>query len=311
MSMAIELLKTMGRRTLLRRLAATSMVAVPLAAGARVALASGPVAASGVASQSVGSTAPHEAPFVQSADGSDGAAGCARNVVLVHGAYADASSWVEVIGLLRSAGMRVTAVQNPLRSLDDDVAATRRVLSMQDGPTVLVAHSYGGMVVTEAGDDPSVTALVYVAARAPDAGEDYTALAATFPTPPASAGLVNTDGFLQLSESAFLNDFANGVDSDMAQTLYAVQAPVAATLFPTAITTVAAWRSKPSWYAVSIQDRTITPDLERFMANRMNATTIEIDTGHLSLITHPRETADLILAAAGAPTSAVGIPARA
>src|SRR2546421_11267987 len=136
MSMAVELLKTMGRRTLLRRLAATGMVAVPLAAGARVALARGPLAASGAASQSVSSTALHEAPFVQSDDGSDGAAGSARNVVLVHGAYADASSWVNVIGLLRSAGMRGTAVQNPLRSLDDDIAATRRGLSSQDGPTL-------------------------------------------------------------------------------------------------------------------------------------------------------------------------------
>jgi len=118
---------------------------------------------------------------------------------------------------------------------------------MQDGPTVVVAHSYGGMVICEAGVDPKVSALVYVAARAPDAGEDYTALAKKFPTPPPSTGLVTSDGFAQLNESAFIDDFANGVASEKAQELYAVQAPIAATLFPTAKTTVAAWRSKPSW----------------------------------------------------------------
>lgn len=227
------------------------------------------------------------------------AAVSARNVVLVHGAYADGSSWSEVIGRLQAAGLRTTAVQNPLTSLTDDVAATQRALAMQDGPTVLVAHSYGGMVVCQAGVDPKISALVYVAARAPDAGENYTALAAKFPTPPASAGLVTSDGYAQLNESAFLNDFANGVASNKASELYAVQAPISATLFSTAKTTVAAWRSKPSWYAVSKQDRTISPDLERFMAKRMKATTIEVDAGHLSLISHAQEISDLILAAAG------------
>jgi pimeloyl-ACP methyl ester carboxylesterase len=227
------------------------------------------------------------------------AASSIRNIVLVHGAYADGSSWSAVIPRLQAAGMHVTAVQNPLTSLTDDVAATRRVLAMQDGPTVLVAHSYGGMVISEAGLSPNVSALVYVAARAPDAGENYTALAARFPTPPATAGLVTTGGYAQLSQSAFLNDFANGVDAATARQLYAVQAPITATLFPTAKTTVAAWRSKPSWYAVSKQDRTINPDLERYMAARMKATTIEIDTGHLSLVSHPKEVANLILTAAG------------
>jgi pimeloyl-ACP methyl ester carboxylesterase len=223
----------------------------------------------------------------------------ARNVVLVHGLYADGSCWVDVIGRLQSAGMRATAVQNPLRSFADDVATTRRVLAMQDGPTVLVAHSYGGMVVSEAGVHHNISALVYVAARAPDAGENYTALAARFPTPPAGARLVKSDGFLQLSETAFLNDFANGVDPARARLLYAVQAPNTATLSPAARTTVAAWRSKPSWYAVSKQDRTIAPELERYMAARMKAKTIEVDAGHLSLVSHAKEISDLILAAAG------------
>ncbi len=222
-----------------------------------------------------------------------------RNIVLVHGAYADGSSWSEVIGPLLVAGFRVTAVQNPLTSLANDVAATRRALAMQDGRTVLVAHSYGGMVISEAGDDPAVSALVYVAARAPDAGEDYNALAATFPTPPASAGLVTLDGYAKLNEDAFLNDFANGVSAAKARELYAVQAPIAATLFATARTTVAAWRAKPSWYAVSKRDRTINPELERFMAKRMGAKTIEVDAGHLSLVSNPHEICELIMSAAG------------
>jgi pimeloyl-ACP methyl ester carboxylesterase len=227
------------------------------------------------------------------------AAGGVRNIVLVHGLYADGSSWSACILRLQAVGMNVTAVQNHLISFDDDVASTRRALAMQDGPALLCAHSYGGMVITEAGVAPNVTGLVYIAARAPDAGEDYPALAKRFPAPPASSGLVTVDGFSQLNQDAFLNDFANGVDPITARELYAVQAPNAATLSPTARTTVAAWRVKPSWYAVSKQDRTIDPDLERFMAKRMKATTIEIDAGHLSLVSHAPEVSALILQAAG------------
>jgi pimeloyl-ACP methyl ester carboxylesterase len=218
------------------------------------------------------------------------------SVVLVHGAYADGSSWSEVIRRLHQAGITATAVQNPLTSLADDVAHTQRVLALQPGPVVLVAHSFGGTVITEAGTDPAVAALVYVAARAPDAGEDYAALDRGFPAPPASAGLVYTGGYGALTEDAFLNDFANGVEPAWARVLYAVQGRVSDTLFGDR-TTVAAWRSKPSWYAVSRQDRTISPDLERFMAERMQATTVEIDAGHLSLITHPDEVTELITAA--------------
>ncbi len=223
-----------------------------------------------------------------------------KNVVFVHGLYADGSCWSEVITRLQSAGLNVTSVQNPLTTFADDVAAAQRALAMQDGPTVLVAHSYSGMIATQAGVDPKVTGLVYIAARAPDAGEDYTALAARFPAAPASAGLVKNGDYLQLNKDAFLTDFANGVDAAVAQRLYAVQQPNLATLSPTARTTVAAWRSKPSWYAVSKQDRTINPDLERFMAKRMKATTIEIDAGHLSLVSHPEIVSQLILTAAGA-----------
>jgi pimeloyl-ACP methyl ester carboxylesterase len=223
--------------------------------------------------------------------------GGVRNVVLVHGAYADGSSWSEVIERLQAAGITATAVQNPLSSLADDVAATRVILAQRAEPTILVAHSYGGTVISEAGDDPHVAGLVYVAARAPDAGEDYAALAKRFATPPANAGLVFKDGFGRLTEHAFLHDFANGVDRTRARALYAVQGHISATLFSDK-TTVAAWRSKPSWYAVSKRDRTTSPKLERFLARRMKAKTIELDSGHLSLVTHPRQITELILRAA-------------
>src|SRR6204780_5697026 len=222
----------------------------------------------------------------------------ARNVVLIHGAWADGSSWAEVIPRLQAAGLKVTAVQNPLTTLADSVAETRRVLAQQDGPTVLVAHSWGGTVLSEAGTDPKVTALVYVAARAPDAGEDFVALSGKFPAGPGRAGIQKHDGFTTSSEDGVLKSFANGVEPKLAKVLYAVQWPTAASLFGER-TTAAAWHSKPSFYAVSKLDQTINPDLERFLAKRMNATTIEVEAGHLSLVSHPKEIANLILAAAG------------
>jgi pimeloyl-ACP methyl ester carboxylesterase len=222
----------------------------------------------------------------------------ARNVVLVHGAYADGSCWSDVIARLQKAGMNVAAVQNPLTSLAEDVDATRRILALQDGPTVLVGHSWAGTVISEAGLDAKVAALVYVAARAPDAGEDYAALAGTFPTPPASAGLVKSDGFAQLSEESFLRDFAGDLDPQKARVLYAAQGRISTTLFASR-TTQAAWKTKPSWYAISTNDRTTSPELQRFLAKRMKATAIELESSHLSIISHAAEIADLILKAAG------------
>jgi pimeloyl-ACP methyl ester carboxylesterase len=222
----------------------------------------------------------------------------ARNVVLVHGLFADGSCWAEVIPRLQAAGLNVTSVQNPLTTLEDAVASAQRVLARQDGPTVLVGHSFSGMIVTEAGVDPKVSAVVYVAARAPDAGEDYGALAMKFPTPPASAGIVFDGDEGRLTEAAFLRDFAGDLPEAKAKVLYAVQEPFHKALL-TGKTTQAAWRSKPSFYAVSTEDRTINPDLERFMAKRMGAKTIEVKASHLALISQPEVIANLILEAAG------------
>jgi pimeloyl-ACP methyl ester carboxylesterase len=222
----------------------------------------------------------------------------ARNVVLVHGLFADGSCWSEVIARLQRAGLNATAVQNPLTTLPEAVASAERVLARQDGPTVLVGHSFSGMIVTEAGLHPNVSALVYVAARAPDAGEDYTELAKTYPAPPASAGIVFDGDEGRLSEAAFLRDFAGDLPEAKAKVLYAVQQPFQKALL-TGKTTQAAWRSKPSFYAVSTEDRTINPDLERFMAKRMGAKTIEVKASHLALISHPDEITQLVLEAAG------------
>jgi pimeloyl-ACP methyl ester carboxylesterase len=222
----------------------------------------------------------------------------AKNVVLVHGVWADGASWGEVIAILQAAGLHVTAVQNSLTSLSAAVADTRRVLAQQDGPTVLVGDSWSGTLISETGDDPKVSALVYIAARAPDAGEDSVAPSGKFPTPPARAGIEAHDGYTKLSEDAFLKHFANGVPRNQARVLYAEQGPAAVSLFADK-TTVAAWHDKPSFYAVAQQDKTISRDFERFLAKRMNATIIEVDAGHLSMVSKPQQIADLILAAAG------------
>ena len=222
----------------------------------------------------------------------------AKNVVLVHGLFADGSSWSEVIPRLQAAGLNVSAVQNPLTTLPAAVDSALRVLARQDGPTVLAGHSFSGMIVTDAGVHPNVSAVVYVAARAPDAGEDYTALAKKFPTPPAAAGIVFDGDEGRLNEEAFLRDFAGDLPEAKARALYAVQWPFHKELLA-GKTTHAAWRSKPSWYAVSTEDRTINPDLERFMAKRMGANTIEVKASHVSLISQPDTIAKLILEAAG------------
>jgi pimeloyl-ACP methyl ester carboxylesterase len=220
------------------------------------------------------------------------------NVVLVHGLYADGSSWSNVIALLQAEGLNVTAAQIPTTTFEDAVTEVEHILSRQDGPTVLVGHSFGGMVITEAGNHPNVSSLVYIAARGPDANEDFAALAATYPTPPASEGIVYEGDEGRLSEEAFLRDFVGDVPEDEARVLYAVQKPFQRPLL-SGVVSEAAWRSKPSFYAVSTQDRTIDPDFQRFMADRMGATTIEIDASHVPMISQPEAVAELILDATG------------
>jgi predicted alpha/beta hydrolase family esterase len=215
----------------------------------------------------------------------------------VHGLFADGSSWSEVIPLLQARGLNVTSVQNPLTTLEEAVAACRKVLDRQNGPTVLAGHSFSGMIVTEAGVHPKVSALVYVAARAPDAGEDYAGLAARYPTPPASAGIVFDGDEGRLTEEAFLRDFAGDLPVARARALYAVQQPFQKALL-TGRPSQAAWRVRPSFYAVSVEDRTINPDLQRHMAARMGARTVELQASHVSLISRPQEVAALILEAA-------------
>lgn len=222
----------------------------------------------------------------------------ARNVVFVHGLFADGSSWSEVVARLQAKGMNATSVQNPLTTFPEAVASVQRVLARQDGPTVLVGHSFGGMIITEAGVHPSVSALVYVAGRAPDANEDYGALARTYPAAPAAAGIVFDGDEGRLGEQAFLRDFAGDLPEAKARVLYAAQQPFNKPLLA-GKATQAAWRSKPSFYAVSAEDRTINPDLQRFMAKRMGAKTIELAASHVPMISRPDDIAALILDAAG------------
>lgn len=223
----------------------------------------------------------------------------ARNVVLVHGLFADGSCWSDVIGRLQASGLTVTAVQNPLTTLEEAAESVRRVLARTEGPTVLAGHSFAGTILSEVGDAENVSALVYIAARAPDAGEDYTALGKRFAVAPATAGILFDGDEGRLSEEAFLRDFAGDIPPIRARILYAAQQPFRRALTQ-ARTTKAAWRTKPTYYAVSEEDRTIDPDLQRFLAKRMGAHTVSLGASHLSPISRAPEIAALIeLAARG------------
>ncbi len=218
------------------------------------------------------------------------------NVVLVHGAFADGSGWKAVAALLRRGGYKVSIVQPPLTSLEDDVAATKRILDRQDGPAILVGHSYGGAIITEAGNDPTVAALVYVAAFAPDEGEVLGALLQS--APGASTGIAPTrDGFLFLDPAVFDADFAGDLPKADADFMAVSQMPVAAKVFGTPVT-APAWKAKPSYGIVATQDRIINPDLERSMYKRAHARITEIKGSHVVFISQPRAVADVIERAA-------------
>jgi len=221
------------------------------------------------------------------------------NIVLVHGAWADGSCWSGVIERLQADGFRVTAPQFPLTSLVDDVARLRQVLDLQDGPTVVVGHSYGGQIMTALGDDAhNVVALVYIAAFGLDEGESLGQLLSQGPVTPALAHLfTDARGFGWLSEEDFVEHFAADVDSTRAHVMYAVQQPLASSAF-TDVMGVPAWKSLPSWYLVAQNDEALPPDAERQFAARMGATTVEIPSSHVAMVSHPAEVADLIEKAA-------------
>jgi pimeloyl-ACP methyl ester carboxylesterase len=225
------------------------------------------------------------------------------SVVLIHGAWADGSSWSAVIEQLQAEGHKVIAPRFPMTSLADDVARLRQVLAFQDGPTVLVGHSYGGQIMTALGEDaPNVVGLVYIAAFGLDEGESLGALLAQGPVTPALAHrFVDPSGFVWLSEDDFVNHFAADVAPVKARVLYAVQQPLAAAAFDQ-VMGVPAWKSLPSWYMVATDDQALPPDAERLFAQRMGATVVEVPSGHLAMVSHPADVAKLTQAAAESPS---------
>jgi len=223
------------------------------------------------------------------------------NIVLVHGAWADGSCWSSVIGQLQADGYNVTAPQFPMTALADDVARLRQVLVIQEGPTVVAGHSYGGQIVTALGTDaPNAVALVYIAAFSLDQGESIGALLAQGPPTPATANIyIDRQGFGWLPEDDFVKHFAGDVDPAKARVMYAVQQPLAVVAFGE-VMGAPAWKSLPSWYMVAQGDEAIPPDAERQFAARMGATTVEVASSHVAMVSHPDETAKLIQAAAQA-----------
>jgi len=229
------------------------------------------------------------------------------NVILVHGAWADGSSWSAVIEQLQANGYKVTAPQFPLTSLADDVARLRQVLALQDTPTILVGHSYGGQIITALGTDaPNVVGLVYIAAFGLAQGESLGALLSQGPTPPALVHqFVDGRGFVWLSEEDFINHFAADVDPVKARVMDAVQQPLAAAAF-NQVMDVPAWKSLPSWYLIATDDQALPPAAQRLFAKRMGATVIEIPSSHVAMVSHPRDVVRLTeLAAAAISATAV------
>ena len=223
-----------------------------------------------------------------------------RNIVLVHGAWADGSGWKGVYDILVKDGYNVVIVQEPETSFKDDVAATKRVLAQQDGPCILVAHSYGGSVITEAGTDPSVVGLVYVAAHMPDAGENEADVGKRFPSDLSKSTAIKKteDGFTYLDPAQFHEYFAADLSAEQAALMARSQVLNFADNFKAVVTT-AAWRSKPSWMVVAGADRTISPDLERWYAARANSHKVEVaGASHSVYVSRPKEVAAVIEEAA-------------
>lgn len=221
-----------------------------------------------------------------------------KNIVLVHGAFADGSSWSKVISLLQAKGLNVVAVQNPLISFEEDVAATKRVLAQMEGPVLLVGHSYGGMVISEAGKDPKVAGLLYVAALVPEEGQNVNDVNAAMPlTGVGPEFKLSTEGFLSLSLNGINNFFAHDASPEERKIIYATQVTWAAEATQVKVHQPA-WTSKPSWSLVAGKDGMINPDLQRFKAKLIKAKTLELPTGHVPMVTQPKKVADFIIEAA-------------
>jgi len=219
------------------------------------------------------------------------------NVILVHGAWADGSSWAKVIPLLAGTGLTVTAVQLPLSSFEADVTAVRRAISLADGDVVLVGHSYAGAVIGEAGNDPKVARLVYVDAFAPDAGESAGMLFATFKSAPLNDEIrPDSQGFLKLSRVGIFELFAQDLDENEKAVVYATQGPINGAALGGTLSE-AAWKSRPTYYLIGDQDRAIPPAEQERMADRMNATVAHVDSSHVPMLSHPKVVADFILQA--------------
>jgi pimeloyl-ACP methyl ester carboxylesterase len=216
-------------------------------------------------------------------------------IVLVHGAFADASCWSKVIPLLEKDGYFVTAVQIPLTSLPDDVAAAKRVIDAQKGPVVVVGHSYAGAVITDAAaGNPNVKSLVYVNAFAPDATETIAEAGNKFPPPPLNATLIpDSAGFLYIDRAKVHDVFCKDIPASDARVIAAVQKPLNKSVFEAKVVNVA-WKTIPSWFIVGKEDRAISPDLERFLAKRMNAKTTELNSSHVPFLSHPKEVVKII-----------------
>ena len=227
------------------------------------------------------------------------------NIVLVHGAWADGSSWSAVIERLQADGYKVTAPQFPLNTLADSVARLRLVLGRQDGPTIVAGHSYGGQIITALGTDaPNVVGLVYIAAFGLDEGESIGALLEEGPPTPALAHLdIDPEGFAWLPEDDFVHHFAADVDPVKAKVMYAVQQPLHTSALADVIG-VPAWKSLPSWYLVADGDQAIPPDAERQFAARMGADTVEVASNHVAMVSHPDDALERIVTAADAVTVA-------
>lgn len=220
-----------------------------------------------------------------------------KNVVLVHGAFADGSSWAGVIPLLQDKGYHVIAVQNPLTSLEDDVAATKRAIALMDGPVLLVGHSWAGMVISAAGNDPKVAGLLYVAALVPDEGQSVVDVNAPYPAGPGSAEFrPDADGFLSLTPKGIHEAFAQDLPVAKRNELVATQTPWAASATTQKVYNVA-WKHKPSWAIVAQEDRMIDPGQERATAKMINATTIELKSSHVPMVSQPEKVADFIVKA--------------